>query len=243
MIIEGAFLKIPEVLAQYNNPEELYESNITNLLTNGIILELNARNIDNPLMKIQMEKRYKEYINTRCDIYVDFSSFMKEINLNKYGFYSENWIEAKYFGGINRNKGNETKSENAGSIMYDLYRLIKNTHAGKNERGLYSLNIFNESPNKYLAFSRNNKSKRDWIESLLKTGIQELQFSLQDEPKTMINIFKNVTQLEMNLKIKCLSFYPLLKVNLDEKGFYGYLIQILEYNLIEDGNVYKSDQD
>lgn len=241
MIIEGAFLKIPEVLVQYNNPEELYEANITNLLTNGIILELNARNIDNPLMKIQMEKRYKEDINTRCDIYVDFSSFMKEKDLNKYGFYSENWIEAKYFGGINRNKGNETKSENAGSIMFDLYRLIKNTHTKKNERGLYSLNIFNEAPNKYLAFSRSDKSKRDWIEGILNTGIQELQFNLEEEPRTITKIFKNVKQLEMNLKIRCLSFCPLLKVDIDEKGFYGYLIQILEYNLVEDGNVYKSN--
>lgn len=241
MIIEGAFLKIPEVLVQYNNPEELYEANITNLLTNGIILELNARNIDNPLMKIQMEKRYNEYINTRCDIYVDFSSFIKESDLNKYGFYSENWIEAKYFGGINRNKGNETKSENAGSIMFDLYRLIKNTHAENKERGLYSLNIFNESPNKYLAFYRSDKSKRYWIEGILNTGVQELQFNLEKEPKTIKRIFRDVENLEMNLKIRSLSFCPLLKLDVDEKGFYGYLIQILDYNLVEDGDVYNSN--
>ena len=56
MIIEGAFLKISEILINHDEPDLLYEANITNLFTNSILLELNARNIENPLKKIQMEK-------------------------------------------------------------------------------------------------------------------------------------------------------------------------------------------
>lgn len=67
MIIEGAFSKIPEVLMNYKNKDELYEATVVNLLTNGIVLELNARNIDNPLMKLQLEKRYQIENRERCD--------------------------------------------------------------------------------------------------------------------------------------------------------------------------------
>jgi hypothetical protein len=141
MIIESAFLKIPEVLINHTDPDLLYEANITNLFTNGVILELNSRNIDNPMMKIHMEKRYVENTNSRCDIFLDFSTFINDADFNTYGIYSRNWIEAKYFGGINRNKGTETKSENAGSIIYDIFRL---TYFCKDrESGKFSLNIFN----------------------------------------------------------------------------------------------------
>ncbi len=57
MIVESAFLKIPEILLSHESPDLLYEANITNLFTSGVILELNARNINNPLQKIHMEKK------------------------------------------------------------------------------------------------------------------------------------------------------------------------------------------
>lgn len=90
MIIEGAFLKIPEILMSYDNPDGLYEANITNLFTMGIVLELNARNIDNPLNKIQMEKRYDRNVNVRCDMYLDFSQFLSDEKLNIYGVKNKN---------------------------------------------------------------------------------------------------------------------------------------------------------
>ena len=104
MIIEGAFSKIPEVLVNHENKDELYEATMVNLLTSAIILELNSRNIDNPLMKIQLEKRYPIQNRERCDIYTYFD-FLTSDNLERYGYFKENWIEAKYFGGLNRNRG------------------------------------------------------------------------------------------------------------------------------------------
>lgn len=155
MIVESAFLKIPEILLTHETPDMLYESNITNLFTNGVILELNARNIDNPMRKIHMEKRYNKDINTRGDIYLDFSSFVDERNYLGYEVKPKAWVEAKYFGDINRSKGSQTKTENAAFIMYDIYRLIRFTHENKNKNDAkYSLNVFNDDPKKYMAFSR-----------------------------------------------------------------------------------------
>ena len=119
MLIEGAFMKIPEVLDYYGEDHYLYESSISHLFSNSLILELNARNIDNPLNKIFFEKRYDPLVNKRCDIYTNFD-FLNE-NLYSYGYYRENYIEVKYFGNRNRQKGNQTKSENAGSIICDIY--------------------------------------------------------------------------------------------------------------------------
>jgi len=221
MIIEGAFLKIPEVLLNYDDRDGLYEANNASLLANSIVLEFNARNIDNPLMKIQLEKRYKKKENIRCDLYANFDFVSKD--LEEYGYFKENWIEAKYFGSLERTEGSETKSENAGSIMYDLYRLIKNTD--KNVRkGLYLLVILSHDPRKYLAFNRKDKTKRDWLYGLLNCGTNDIRFNLDEEPECIKKMFNHEKDLQIKVKTRTLLFEP-LKENQD--NFYGYLIQIL----------------
>lgn len=224
-MIEGAFLKIPEVLNSYGDKHYLYESSITNLFSNSLILELNARNIDNPLNKILFEKRYDPKINRRCDIYTNFD-FLDD-NLSDYGYYKKNYIEVKYFGNFSKKKGNETKSENAGSIIYDIYRLIQGNKP-INNKGLYSLVIFDDVPSKYLAFSRADGVKRGWVEAILKPGIQELNFDIRNEPNTIKKLFKNDNlcdnNLVINIRIRVLTFNPINSNN----GYHGSLIQVLE---------------
>ncbi|MBF4696040.1 hypothetical protein [Fusibacter ferrireducens] len=243
MIIEGAFLKIPEILINHSDPDLLYEANITNLFTNAVILELNARNIDNPLMKIHMEKRYSKNENIRCDIYMDFSSFINDEVYKAYEIKSKNWIEAKYFGGINRNKGSETKSENAGSIIYDMFRLIyynHNNEINEEKHGKYSLNMFNDNPQKYLAYSRKNGEPRTWIKSFLSSGVHELNFDLLSEPNSIRRIFVGVNDLKMKLKIRNTIFEPIIQKE-NYISFYGYLSQIIDYQLIVDGKNINKD--
>ncbi|QNO14313.1 hypothetical protein HYG86_05760 [Alkalicella caledoniensis] len=228
MIIEGAFLKIPETLISYEDSHGLYEGNITNLLAMGVVLELNARNIDNPLRKIQMEKRYDISVNSRCDMFLDFTEFWDEQGMRMYGSYNQNWIEAKYFGGLNRNSGNETKSENAGSIIYDIFRLVKNI-PDDNLSGKYAMVIFNDNPSKYLAFSRKDGSKREWLEKLFKSGTNCLEFSLQEEPNTIKKLFNSTKDINLKFKTKTTSFEP----RKENSGFWGYLIQVLEFKIVE----------
>jgi hypothetical protein len=238
LIVESAFLKIPEILLSHKEPDLLYEANITNLFTNGIILELNARNIDNPMRKIYMEKRYKSNINARCDVFLDFSSFINKNDFYGYSISSKSWVEAKYFGGINRNSGHETKSENAGSIIYDIFRLIWFTHLeGNIGDAKYSLNVFNDCPTKYLAFFRQDRKKRQWINALTSCGINQLHFDLEDEPNSIRKIFKNINSLVMDIKLRNLVFEPIQVLN-DRICFYGYLNQIIEYNIKINNNEY-----
>lgn len=224
MLIEGAFMKIPEVLNLYDDNLYLYESSITHLFSNSLILELNARNIDNPLNKVFFEKRYDPMINKRCDIYTNFE-FLND-NLYNYGYYKQNYIEVKYFGNISKKSGSETKSENAGSIICDIYRLIKGTE-NENSVGLYSLVIFDDDPKKYLAYSRANKTKRKWVELFLKPGVHNLNFNLNEEPKTVKDIFKKDNFIEEDLTIdrdiRVTTFNPINS----NTGYHGTLIQLL----------------
>lgn len=225
MIIESALLKLPEILMGYEDTDGLYEANIANLFSMAILTELNARNIDNPLEKIQMEKRYTTDKNIRCDMYLDFDKVIPKDRLYKYGVYQKNWIEFKYFGGINRNKGTETKSENAGSIVYDIFRLIKYSNKSS-KQGIYAMCAFNNSPERYLAFNRQDGTEREWLYSMLKAGINDWEFDLGKEPNTVKKVFKGLNNVKMKVKTRTTYFEPLEDNSSD--AFWGYLIQILD---------------
>lgn len=222
MLIEGAFLKIPEVLNFYEDEHYLYEASISHLFSNSLILKLNARNIDNPLSKIFFEKRYDPTINQRCDVYTNFDFL--NTNLVNYGYFQENYIEVKYFGNIDRRQGTIAKSKNAGSVIHDFYRLVNGTKA-IGQKGLYSLIIFDDHPRKYLAFARGDGVQRAWVEKILTPGVHQIRFDLTKEPATIKQLFTTEqSDLLMDLDIRVLTFNPL-----EEKpGYYGALIQILK---------------
>lgn len=238
MIIEGAFLKLPEILLNSSDPHGLYEANIANLFAMGVLLELNARNIDNPLRRIQLERRFGSSSNFRVDIFLDFSGLFNEnIGLSSYGVRPYNWVEAKYFGSLGRNKGNETKSENAGSLMFDIFRLCvlpPFTEDKPESHSCYVLNIFNNNPCSYLAMARQDGSKRLWLEELLKPGINKLMFSLSKEPPTIKKVFgaaflKKEIGLDMEVTLVTNEFKPFLSYQ--EVQYWGYLSRITEYKI------------
>ena len=98
----------------------------------------------------------------------------------------------------------------------------------KKNKGLYSLIVFDDGPNKYLAFSRANGSSRDWVELFFKPGLNDLFFNLKEEPKTIKDIFKRdypySGYLSLNTKIMVTNFSP-INANLSH---HGSLIQILD---------------
>jgi len=59
MIIEGAFYKLPELLLESRTPEQQYESTLVSYLAMAVLLELNARNIQQPLSRIHIERPYQ----------------------------------------------------------------------------------------------------------------------------------------------------------------------------------------
>jgi len=228
MLIEGAFLKIPEVLLSYEDRNGLYEASIVNILTNAVILEFNARNIDNPLTKLQLEKRYDISANIRCDLFANFD-FIDDA-LQGYGCFQENWIETKYFGDLERAKGTQTKSENPARILYDLYRLARYANAERAvNKGLYFLGVFSHAPGRYLAFNRQDSTERTWLKSLLTCGVHDISFDLDDEPGCIKKIFGQ-SSLRFALKTRTSLFEPLDSTG---DGFFGYLVQILSFDIVE----------
>ncbi|MEN6413437.1 MAG: hypothetical protein ABFC84_11895 [Veillonellales bacterium] len=239
MLIEGAFYKLPEILAASDDPQGIYEANIANLFAMGILLEFNARNVENALQNIQLEKRYEKSRNLRADVYVNLAKFSK--NLYIYGIRPNNWIEAKYFGGLKRNKGNETKSENAGAIMYDIFRLcclVPLSLQKKDNMTRYVLNVFNNRPEKYLAYRRESRTERIWLSNLLHPGSNEIIFSLSQEPKTIKELFGKyflnnpTTELTIKANVETLEFKPFIDADIQ---FWGYLSRIVNFTIALEG--------
>jgi len=223
MIIENAFYKIPEVLMSYENINDGYEGNIVNLLMTAIVLEFNIRNIDTPLRLIRNEKIYPNQNSQRCDMFVNYINMYDERFLNTYNVQISNYIEAKYFGGINRNIGAEVKTYNSGAIIYDIYRLLQNTNT---EDGKYFFVIFNDKPERYLALRRrtnNGQVERIWLKDLLNDGVHNIAFNLDEEPQTIRNLFGNIENGNIDFQAKTISIKP--NVNSIE-GFWCYLIKV-----------------
>jgi hypothetical protein len=231
MIIESGFFKLAEVLMSYDDKDGVYESNVANLLSSSIILELNARNINNPLNYIQLEKRYSRNENSRCDIYCDFRGVIDSSKMKTYMINEENWIEAKYYGSLYRTKGTETKVDNIGAILLDIYRLITKIEDQSNQIGKYLLVVFNDRPEKYLAFNRMDRSERNWLKELFTSGISKWCCELEEEPKSITRFFKGeeISKIVMETRTTCFEPYG---TESSLSGFWGYLIQILGSEII-----------
>lgn len=236
MIIETAFFKLLESLLSHKDQEMIYEEYIKNIFTNCIVLELNARNIQNPLEKIYFEKRYERNVNKRCDIFLDFSEFLDKKSLESYGIKAKSWIEVKYFGGLERNKGSETKSENAGAIIKDIIRLL----SVPDSDAKYCLIVFNCNPKNYLAYKYRNREEREWLKKLTEEGINNIKFNINKEPNVIKKQLEGEVERRVNIITRNIIFKP-IKENKEYKKneFYGFLINIV--NIIDEkklGEIY-----
>jgi len=229
MIVHGSFYKLPEILMSYEDRDGVYESNIVHLLASSIVLELNSRNINNPLNYIQVEKRYKATENLRCDIFCDFSSIVNESFLKPYSLTTKNWIEVKYYGSLNRASGSETKTDSVGKFLNDFYRLITRVQS-TSYCTKFVLAIFNDNPQKYLAFTYQNKHEREWLFSIFETGATKSVVKLCNEPESVYKHIEDSGVKEIELYTRTTKFEP----HKEKLGFWGYLIQV------EDGSTVRT---
>ena len=243
MVIEGAFYKLPDYFLSEETPQLSYEGQLISYFTLAIFLELQNRGIANPFLNIQLEKRYSK-VNPKAknkwvDIFVDVpwlesssSESKKALTANYYHIFRENWVEVKFFGGIERaeerekrggKKGAETTTENVGSILGDLLRLKSYLPLNC---GKYFLVGFNRSPKKYLAFR-----KRDYLKQLFKPGTHEIEFDVSKEPKSLKEKLSEDlrSKQKFKLKILTLAIEPEGVFSLpDRPCFWFYLIKIFE---------------
>ena len=166
MIVESAFYKLPELLLHHSSPESQYEATIISNLAMALLLELNARNVPMPQSRIHVECSYSmQYLSAtaRGDLFVDLGElYPLGSRLTHYGVKEKNWLEAKFYGGIGRAAGSETKTSNPGTLVRDLLRLclfVEELRTRSRDNGRYFLAVFNREPKAYLAFHRADRQQ------------------------------------------------------------------------------------
>lgn len=152
MIIEGAFYKLPELMFDLNSKfasERTLEATLVNFFTNAMMLEFNARNIENPARRILVEKKYPRK-KVDADIYVDMTGLFHNIDRDNYGICNDNYIEVKCFTKpAGKAKNDEPTTDNVARLINDMLRLM--AYAGRGY-GKYLLVFFDTRKQYYLAY-------------------------------------------------------------------------------------------
>jgi len=178
MLIEQAFHNLPEILLGSGYAKQDYqkgfEASIVAAFSLAVLQELNGRNATNPISYLMAEKRYPDVdAKIRADLYVNLSRlFTGSESYANFGFRFCNWIEAKYF---RRTGGTPPNTQNLGSIVADLFRLVVLLPKEEHERaGRYFLHIYRGDPlkQKLIKAERDDqaKTKREWVTKLLSAG-------------------------------------------------------------------------
>jgi len=220
MIIEGAFYKLPELMFDLNSKfasERTLEATLVNFFTNAMMLEFNARNIENPARRILVEKKYPRK-KVDADIYVDLTGLFHNIDRDNYGICNDNYIEAKCFTKPpGKTKNDEPTTDNVARLINDMLRLMIYTGRGF---GKYLLVFFDARKQYYLAYKG-----REYLLDLFTPGFHELKVGWKSEVKTFTDaIQKDFDKIkEFNIPI-----YVYETRTFKDDSHSGYLIKILD---------------
>jgi hypothetical protein len=246
MVIESAFFKLPELLtSEYDVLRGTSEATIVHLLSVAILMELNARNIPRPFEHIEVEKPYPipkqdSGMAIRADLFVDLTGAIPGIidgPMALYGARAKNWIEAKAFVSSIKHGSTPDKTKNAGRIARDLLRLC--LLPGKSLASRYLLTIFSGTPSESVALRTSDQRERTWLTGLFTEGyIDDLQFSLSNEPKTLREAvgpgFIDASELQAKIRLRTLVFQPRGKQG-SSPAFWGYLARVRSFRITISG--------
>lgn len=149
MLIEQAFLNLPEILVGARYPTQGYEGGLVAAFGMAVLQELNGRNANNPISHLIAERIYQidriprsyspsRYLYEiepftdlnqkprylRADLHVTLGDLRTGTRaLARYGWRSSNWIEAKFFRDY-PNSHCPAKPINGGLLVADLIRLM-----------------------------------------------------------------------------------------------------------------------
>jgi len=199
MLIEQAFMSIPEIMLGSGYVRQEYEAGIISAFSLAILQELNGKNVPKPISCMCAERKYLQEFGLRADLFVDLSNtLIGSSALSNYGFRFRNWIESKYF---RHTKGTIPSTQNLGLIVRDLLRLMslpplevspkKTTEEKLSMTGRYLLHVYQGDPLKYLSLKRKGKNTKEriWPAKLLESGYQEVDsLELEQEPKSFQKI-------------------------------------------------------
>lgn len=190
MLIEQAFMALPEFLTGAPFKKYRNEGTVVTAFSMAILQELNSRNVLNPVAALREEVNYPAAPNWRADLHLDLEElkiFTPE--LSSYGYYQNNWLEAKFCRLGEAGNPTITKIKSTFLLLKDVIRLCAlppdSIAREKSESGRYLLHAYQSDPNQYFTYDRNGKSgrsKRVWIEPLITPGTKNIQtFDLNKE--------------------------------------------------------------
>ena len=241
MLIESAFLKLPELMLSSQSHQGNVEAMVVQQLVNGLQMELNCRSIPFAYNHITVEKPYPKQSRTgtvyRADLLFESGGTVPSTSrLDQYGFKEKQWLEAKSF--FSRGNSSPPTTQNIGRIIKDMIRLclLPEEYQGSiRQNGRYVLLIFDKTPSKYLAFS-----DRAWLKRIFKERAPSISVDLSTEKSSLVNSIANVASVDaqIDIALSILHFEPSAETPFPV--YWGYLLRIDEFSVSINGKSIES---
>ncbi|KOO59248.1 hypothetical protein WH43_04540 [Rheinheimera sp. KL1] len=240
MLIESAFLKLPELMLSSYTHGGNVEAMVVNYLATGLQMELNSRSVPFAYNHITVEKPYPNQSRTgsvfRADLFFDSRGSLPGLaRLTQYGFKEMQWLEAKSF----FSKGSSSPTtQNVGRIIKDLIRLCilpEELPGYIRQNGRYALMVFDQHPSKYLAYK-----DRSWLEQIFEERTPSIHIDLTSEQKSLIRsvVGRDMINAKLDLKLSVLHFEP--SAFIPKPVYWGYLLRIDEFSISINDSVIES---
>jgi|LGOV01.1.fsa_nt_gb hypothetical protein len=237
MILESAFLKLPELMLSDTQNRGRVEAMVVQHLATGLQMELNCRSIPFAYNHITVEKPYpvqgQKGSVLRADLLFDaIGTIPSTCRLDQYGYKEKQWLEAKTFFSKSRDL-NPPKTKNLGKIVKDLIRLCilpQELQGRIRQNGRYMLLVFDAHPSKYLAYSN-----RNWAFSMFEKESSTVQIDLTQEPKFLVNAVISSDQLDavIDISFKRYVFEPV--ADNPFPIYWGYLFRLESFSISIEG--------
>ena len=237
VIIESAFLKLPELLSASSGWNTSYETTVVHFLATALYMELDCRNISNLYEHIQMERPYPSKIPNRPPLRSDLFLVLPGAGpatspmAHQYGLRECNWVEVKTFLGEIKANSSPAKTSSNGQVVKDFLRLclLPEEYMGRiRQNARYFLAIFANPPNKHLTLR-----KRTWLNSMFSENSPEIEIIPSQEPATfqaeLTPKSKDLSGIKLSFGFKVLDFKP-EDMSLRPR-FWGYLFRIKSFKI------------
>lgn len=251
MIIEQAFLQLPEILHGSGYQQQDYEAGIVGAISLSVLQVLNGHNTANPISCLQYEKLFRKkgifsgapnprYL--RADLYVHIGKlFVANRRLAQYGWRHSAWLEAKFLRNQTGNgvKHSGNKSTHVANFLADLIRLVALIPENKDStsEGRYFVHVYDSDPKWYLTFGN-----RGWMRALCLPGEQRLKIeNLDQEPETIRKSLGEFPGLKIELGITNMVLKPLVTNN--HPCYWMYLTRIDSIKAELNGHVFEVRND
>lgn len=220
MLIEQAFILLPEILHGSGYQQQNYEAGLVGAFSLALLQALNGHNTPNPIGCLQHERLYRtngvydgqddaRYL--RADLFLDIARlYVANRRLSQYGWRHHAWLEAKFLrnqAGADGLSHSTNKTAHAAAFLADLIRLVTLVPelSDQSRASRYFLHVYDAKPVFYLPFRR-----KQWPKALTSAGRQSLEIAnLQAESQTLRNLLGDMGDITIRAELTNLVLEPI----------------------------------